>query len=567
MPRVTLRALISGILVAVSAVACGSSNVSGPDPAGEQSGENQSQDVPDDPGDPGGEDDSRAEDAPGGEKDTRDPTRRSITNGDVVGFEDGEVYAFYGVPYAAAPVEDLRWRPPVKAEWTGEWDATVPGAPCPQLHEDGTRFGQEDCLNLNVWTPTAPGAEPLPVFVFIHGGGNLAGSNTEPYSRLINTDVEGWIYDGAGLAEVGNMVVVVTNYRLGPLGYLSHPALDGEHTANWGHLDILLALQWVQDNIAAFGGDPSRVVLAGQSGGGRNTVTLDKSPLSDGLFSAIAVHSAPLGLAECDEIRGRSAELVTEVGCAGAPDIRACLEQVAVDEMLFAEANTPLGLANGAFLPCIDGRVHLGQPRDVIISGEHAKRPMLIGSTGLEYAHRWDHLTEQNYALNVSLQVGPFTGAVLEQYPVERFAFANEAYATMMSDKNVTCAVRRFARLAVDNGVAVHFYRFNRELPVEAQQGVVFGAYHTTDILYLFQPFDDEPFAATEGDFSTAQTMARYWGRFAAGEMLDAEANGDPAWPAFMVDEGATLLLDAESRIAYDIKADDCDFWDGLFGL
>src|SRR5262249_30846164 len=183
---------------------------------------------------------------------------------------DGAVYAWKGIPYAAPPTDDLRWRPPTApACWTDEKMTIAFGPMCPQLDGIGQVVGDEDCLTLNVWAP--PAATAAPVLVFIHGGGNLTGTVSDP------------LYDGAQLAAQTGALVVTLEYRLGALGFFANPSLDVESAANvsgnYGILDQIAALAWVQANIAGFGGAPDRVLLFGESAGAQDTLVHVASPL------------------------------------------------------------------------------------------------------------------------------------------------------------------------------------------------------------------------------------------------------------------------------------------------
>jgi para-nitrobenzyl esterase len=225
-------------------------------------------------------------------------TRRSIAQGDVVGTRGryGD-YAWLGIPFAAPPVGDLRWRAPQPPQpWNGDYLATASGSPCVQIAspfagvvdlEPGTPAGNEDCLYLNVYAPSAPSDEPLPVLFWIHGGGNVIG--------------HAGFYDGGNLAVTENVVVVTTQYRLGPLGWFRDVALrqgatPEERSGNFGTLDLIRALQWVRDNIRAFGGDPQRVTIFGESAGGRNVISLLLSPPARGLFHGAIAQSGGTGI-------------------------------------------------------------------------------------------------------------------------------------------------------------------------------------------------------------------------------------------------------------------------------
>jgi len=467
------------------------------------------------------------ETAPTGDTAAVDPLVRSTAAGALRGVEDGAAHAFLGIPYAAPPVGPRRFRPPEPpAPWSGVRAAITYGERCVQparsfLDEDAPDdafVGDEDCLTLNLWTPAEAGVD-RPVMVFVHGGGNTYGGASDPISSLVDPDVDRPLYGGARLAAEAGVVVVVPQYRLGPLGYLSHPALDAESatgtSGNQGLRDLIAALGWVRDNVAAFGGDPERVLLMGQSGGGRDVNALWTCNTPPGRFSAAAIHSAPLGLDDPIALRERAQALVVELGCDEAPEGEAaCLRSRPAQELVLAEAATPLGLASAAFIPTVDGDLCTEQPREAVAAGRFADVPVLLGTLDDEYSHRWT-VPEAAYPAAVAAMVGPaLADAVIAQYPVERFGSATVAFTELMSDRNVTCPSRRYARQIAASGGLVHHYRFVQRLPEAVRRG--YGAYHTTDILYLFRHMDGLAFAVTDDDVATQDAMTGYWGRFAA---------------------------------------------------
>lgn len=506
---------------------------------------------------------------------SHDAEIRQTNAGLVRGHVEGDSLAFLGIPYAEPPVGELRWRKPIpSAPWDGILEANAFGERCTQAARDDDDVdgfeGDEDCLYLNVWTPNETPEQALPVLVYIHGGGNIYGSSHDPISAVVHAN-EGAedlpLYGGARLAAEGGIVVVTFNYRLAALGYLSHAFLDADSedgtSGNYGLYDAIAALQWVQDNIAAFGGDPDRVLLAGQSGGGRDTNALLTCNSPEGLFAGVAIHSAPLGLDRLDELRDRGQALVEEMGCDGHADGElACMREVPAELLVTAVASTPLGLASGAFIPTVDGTLCEHQPIDSLVGGHAHGVPMLMGTTDNEYSHRWPGLPDANYDALVRSAVGDdFADDVLVQYPLDRFGSATVAFSEMMSDRNVTCPNRRYARTASATNT-VHHYRFRAVLPEDVRHG--YGAYHTSDIVYLFQHMDGTAFEATEADRHTQAAMRRYWSRFAATG--DPGGGDDPTWPAYDVTNERTLILQAEPSVETDVKKDDCDFWESLIG-
>ena len=313
-----------------------------------------------------------------------DPDIACTDLGPVRGTAEGGTLAFKGIPYAAPPVGALRWRPPAPARpWDGVRDGKSFGPICPQI-VNGAVVGDEDCLTLNVWRPRAKPARPLPVMVWLTGGGNhsLSGQGTASFG--------GVKYNGDMLVPE-SVVFVSFNSRLGALGYLAHPALDAERaehvSGNYGNLDQIEMLRWLKRNIRAFGGDPKRVFLFGTSAGGGNICALMTSPLARRLFQGAAMESSvPTGceiqtLADAENGTGRS--VVDRVGCAGASDIAACLRSKSATEMVAAVPGT-FGVLPRIYGPNVDGHVFPDQPLRRIAQRKHQAMPVIIGNTSEE---------------------------------------------------------------------------------------------------------------------------------------------------------------------------------------
>jgi para-nitrobenzyl esterase len=340
--------------------------------------------------------------------------------------------AFRGIPFVAPPTGALRWRPPVTelACWSGVRDATRFGASCPQIEqEQGTPFdagapvtGSEDCLTLNVFTPS--GATPdagLPVLFFIHGGGNTVGSAGSEVAPNV------FLYDGTTLAQRQNVVVVTAQYRLGVLGYLNTAALDAESDAgvsgNYGLLDQQAALQWVQRNVRAFGGDPGRVLLFGESAGATNTCMHVGMPGSAGLFHRAIVQSGSCNAAQpVSQRRTEAATWLAGTGCAQATDVNACLRAITPEQLIRA---FPVAVIVGgrrgevAWGPTADGVVVPRRPIESMLAGTHNQVPIIVGSNLDETQLSMPLITtDQAYRAQVEDLVGPaLTNQVLALYP------------------------------------------------------------------------------------------------------------------------------------------------------
>ena len=248
--------------------------------------------------------------------------------GNYQGVSQGTTYAFLGIRYAAAPTGSRRWQAPQTLPCpTAVQQASAFGSKCPQLDLESMAFvGDEDCLTLNIWAPAASVGSTSarrPVLFFIHGGGNSLGASSELLAGGVAT------YRGDRLAAVANAIVVTVNYRIGPLGFLAHPTLDAEGaqgtSGNYGTLDQIAGLRWVRDWISSFGGDPSRVMIFGQSAGGQNTCMLVASPLAAGLFSAATILSGGCPGRTRAQIDTATQSLATKAGCTAGNSPLACL--------------------------------------------------------------------------------------------------------------------------------------------------------------------------------------------------------------------------------------------------
>ncbi len=299
--------------------------------------------------------------------------RATIESGVLVGAALQNADVFHNIPYAAPPLGDLRWRPPQPAKpWTGERDAVAVGPSCPQpMNADGTPNSggangptSEDCLQLNVFTPK--GARRAPVMVWLHGGGHRTGA--------------GWIYGGENFARDG-VVVVSINYRLGALGYFAHPALTkaakpGEAVGNYGLMDQIAALKWVQRNIAAFGGDPKNVTVFGESAGGMSTLAILAIPATKGLYQKAIVESG-LGWFAPSTLAGKEAEGVKMMAGAGVPATASAADLRALP----VETLVPI---DADYQPFTDGRLMTQTATQAVADGRFADVPLIIGSNSGE---------------------------------------------------------------------------------------------------------------------------------------------------------------------------------------
>lgn len=491
-------------------------------------------------------------------------------HGAVVGRTIGGVHTFLGLPYAAPPVGDLRWRPPQPAmPWATPRDASELGSRCPQVDFMGgsdTLEGDEDCLFLNVFTPEIAPSTPMPVFVWIHGGAFLSGRGDVQPSRL---------------AAVSQTVVVSINYRLDVLGFLAHTALTAEgegSSGNYGILDQRAALQWVRDNIAAFGGDPANVTVAGQSAGAFSIAVHGVSPGSAGLFHRAIVQSgAPnlLILPSLAAAEERGSRIAQGVMCTEPATASECLRAKSVEELVVLPDY--LSIPGGIFYqgelpflpPTIDGVVLPITPGEAYDAGSFTSIPFMVGSND----------DEGTVFHNVPLGSTPVTDeaeylaalgrrwpednalSIAEQYSIVSYGDANAALNAVTGDF-VNCGTRRFARALSDNGAQTWLYAFGavpEGLLIDAFQ---LGAFHSAELIFLFDYVDPVFGEAPSEQSDVVEAMQGYWTRFSA----TGDPNGGtlPVWPSFETDTDYHLRLTSPPSAGDGYKDSACDFWDTI---
>jgi para-nitrobenzyl esterase len=453
------------------------------------------------------------------------------TTGAVRGTVTAETRVFQGIPFAAPPVGPLRWQTPQPATpWSGVRDATQPASPCPQvpvpvLPGPSNRTGStdEDCLFLNVWTPSVLPARPMPVFVWLHGGSNIFGAGSD--------------YDGSAFARRG-IVVVTVNYRLGALGFLAHPALSaegaGQASGDYGLMDQQTAMRWVQANVRGFGGDPRQVTIGGESAGSTDTCAHLASPTAAGLFGRAIMESGSCvsgGSSSPPTLAAASAagqSFAAAVGCPDAATAAGCLRAVPVPALLAAEGTTGWGPSLGpAVLPI--------PPAAAWATGRANRVPVLNGSNHDEYRFFTSvlidfvsgPLTAASYATRVRQEFPGIADQVLAEYPASGYATPNIAYATLRTDQFFACRARADALLYGSNGT-VYAYEFNdpQAPPFITDPAMPQAAFHAAELAYLFPGL---PLTATQQRL--AETMTGYWSRFIA----TGNPNGKrlPAWPRY----------------------------------
>jgi para-nitrobenzyl esterase len=458
---------------------------------------------------------------------------------------DGAVSHYLGVPYAAAPIAGLRWRPPQPViPWQGILETVHAASACPQpLPKPGSFYQNEffrtserqseDCLYLNIWTPTRGQSEKLPVMVWFHGGGFAQGAGSLPS------------FDGEVLARRG-VVVVTINYRLGPLGFLALPALDRESpdrvSGNYGLLDMIAALHWVQDNIAGFGGDPDGVTIFGQSAGALGVNAIMASPLAHGLFRRAIIESDPMfGMADPMQTLAQAEQggekFAKAVGVDGLADLR----MVASTDLVRAMGSNAVGFG---LRPNVDGHVLPHDLPEMIASQHGDGTALLIGTNYDEGTQLLAATTPEALAALAHRRFGALGDQIAGLYSGADDDRATAAQDRMQSDYLLAASARQ-AQLFAERGQPAYLYRFTRLAP--GSDPIKVGAFHSAELAYVFgtQASIDRPWSARDGALSAQ--MQQYWTNFAKTGNPNGE--GLPEWPRFEVSGQQVMELGDVTRL------------------
>jgi len=461
-----------------------------------------------------------------------DPLTVATAAGSLRGAAQGDVRTFKGIPYGAPPVGEMRWRPPLAAaRWDGVRDATAYGPACmqptpglPNVYSQDIRPFSEDCLSLNVFAPAE--ARRAPVMVWIHGGSLIAGSSKEP------------LYDGVRLAREG-VIVVTINYRLGVLGFLAHPDLSAESPAgisgNYGLMDQILALQWVRDNIAAFGGDPANVTVAGESAGGLSVMYLMTSPHARGLFHRAIVQSgymvtspelkqARFGMPAAEEA---GATLTRRLQL---PSLRAMR---AMDAQALTDAPPGAGFVS---LGVVDGKLLPDQMVTVFDQGRQAPVPILAGFNAgeirsLRMLAPPTPAGAATYEAAIRDRYGDMADDFLALYPSTDMG---ESVLAATRDALYGWTSERLVRSQTALGLPSYLYLFDHDYPAAAAAGL--RAFHASELPYMWGNLHRTPsrwpaIPETEAEAALSDAMVDYWLSFVRGGTPSSA--GAAAWPAY----------------------------------
>lgn len=490
----------------------------------------------------------------------------SSTDGTFVTTGDGElegvsigdsVHAFLGIPYASPPVGDLRF---ARAQPPEPWKVTRPakefGARCAQLASatlPSAGSESEDCLYLNVWTPASPGKQ-LPVMVWLHGGGHVNGSASEPVPDVGS----GAYYSGEHLAAEKQVVVVTLNYRLGVFGFLaqSRLATEGSDSGNQGLWDQQLALQWVQSNIVRFGGDPTQVTIFGQSAGAFDVCAHVASRSSRDLFQYAIGESGGCTTYQptLEQAEQATVVLAAKLGC---PDenVLACLRGQAVADLLNGSALDP------NFVPVVDGKFLKDQPRRLFDAGDINRVPYLLGSNtdeGTYFTARFGSIdTEAAFRDALANNLSVPVDEVIQHYPLGDFSNQDQPYLAALSrilgDSALVCTTYDTALRNANAGSDTYLYNF------DIAANTTLGATHGAELGYVF---GTTPVLTTE-QRAVSDRMQDYWTNFAS----QGDPNGSNLlnWPLFDADDQARLNIGTTTKVVRDFRAAQCEFWQQVY--
>ncbi|MFH1149207.1 MAG: carboxylesterase/lipase family protein [Actinomycetota bacterium] len=526
-----------------------------------------------------------------------------IDTGEVSGAVVNGINRFLGIPYAAPPTGALRWQPPRAAEpWSGTRACTTVGPECPQIvlgskkSAAGQRPQSEDCLYLNVWTPAKKSSEKLPVMFWIHGGAYQLGAGGLP------------LYNGEKLAERG-VVVVTINYRLGPLGFLAHPALTAESpnnsSGNYGLLDQQAAMQWVKRNIYAFGGDPAKVTIFGESAGAMSVFDQLVSPLSAGLFHQAISESglfidhgllmhATRPLAEAESI---GSQYASEIGCAGSPDVAAAMRAKPVEDLLSIKLLTDPGLfiMDPRFVPTVDGWVIPEDPGTMVANGQQHDVALLLGSNREEgnlfvfgAKDTLDKMTVEQYQAKIRQYFGAYADQVLAMFPVTQQSDIKKQLSQVFTIFDFTSVSRFAARSQVAKGQKAYLYQFDKTPPAELTSFL--GPCHGSELPFVFGTLVKgklpdgvreswsrlilegalhdlrEAFIIDyrQDDLALSGDMIGYWTRFA--KTGDPNGEGAAVWPAYQTATDKNIELARPISVKEGLDSAACDLADRFYG-
>jgi para-nitrobenzyl esterase len=482
------------------------------------------------------------------------------TNGGLIkGKQVGNIRQFLGIPYAKAPIGNLRWKPTQSApNWKGIKTCTDFGAACPQppaapyLPYHQIDKMSEDCLFLNIWSPAKTANEKLPVMLWIHGGGFYGGSSSARQ------------YNCQNLAKKG-VVMVSINYRLGPLGFLTHPLLNKESkhnvSGNYGILDQIAALKWVQKNIAVFGGDPNKVTIFGESAGAASATLLSITPLAKGLFRGVIAESGnpmlgiqdlmPDGSVIFSKALAAGESYIKTMGCNKTNDILSCMRNKTP-----TKCNYDFGVnaKHYQFSPVFDGHIFPASPMSIYEAAKQSKVNMIIGTNAHESKSFPVNINLKQYKTWLDRTCGKFANTIYQQFPVAKYSSANGAYYRYMTIRSFAEPARYVAKKMSKVNPNIYLYQFTR-IP-NTKIAKIIGAYHSIELEYVFGVWGDVNYKIK--DFALSNAIMSYWTNFAK---TGNPNNGStlPEWPQYKPESHLSIDFGNTITVKTNVDKEDCD--------
>jgi para-nitrobenzyl esterase len=485
------------------------------------------------------------------------PGQVKVAGGIIQGTVEDNLVIYKGIPFAAPPVGELRWKAPQPVQ---PWDSILPCteyAPAPFQGGNPPSGKSEDCLYLNVWTPAKTANDKIPVLVWIYGGGFSYGCTSEPVS------------DGKNLAKKGVIVVSIA-YRVGQLGFLAHPELSAENqnkvSGNYGILDQIAGLQWIQKNIAAFGGDPEKVTIFGESAGGISVSMLCASPLAKGLFSgAISQSGGSFGTTRPTTYPGENMKTLEQAETDGIAYVQAKgVSSIAELRKLNPEQLIPEGWTMPGGWPIIDGYVIPDDQHKLYQAGKYNDVNVLIGYNSDEGASfTWEKTTE-DFIASVERRYGKFADTLLKAYPVGEKTIPKTA-RDLARDAAFGWQTWSWARLQSQTGKAkVYYYYFDQHpnYPEDSPQ-YGYGSPHAQDVGYVFMNLDSSNPQTSQSDLELSEKMGTYWTNFA--KYGDPNGEGIPEWPAFSDAKPEVMYLGPTPHVGPVPSAESLEVLDDYF--
>lgn len=498
--------------------------------------------------------------------------------GPVIGHLNENVYEFLGIPYASPPIGSLRWKPTQEHEnWTNPILADSFPPACPQKRfeqgEPDSVFyleGQEDCLYLNIWTPDMN--SNLPVMLFIHGGGNQQGSTGQ-----IKGGTE--IYHGKNLSERGDVVVVSIQYRLGALGYLVHPGLEVENeeniSGNYAVMDQIFALQWVQNNIANFGGDPNNVTIFGESAGGLNVGNLLTTSQASGLFHKAIIQSAAPVINDYDDSKSKGIDFVNEYISSGTDEEKIeFMREIHPDSMTIKLGNSLSGgVVQMNWQPVVDDIFFTDYPDEIFKSGNFNQVPLMIGSNSEEMSFAAQFYPNIIFPILVDSVIEytvpeEYWNQAYELYPDHPAETAKESFIGILTDAQFTSTTRRTAEcISLNQQEPVWRYFFTHKHTFSG--GDELGSYHGMELFYVFNNWENATLGLgplfKPADDSVQQIMLTYWTHFAYNG--NPNLSGFPEWHEFDASSDPYMNIKAiPNGNNFGLRTEKCNLWDIVSG-